>query len=224
MGAIGFSLGTTLMVVLGVTWSWLIVLVGLLVGVALAALAIVGDLPLLVLAVLGAFAGASVTITGLLLLGGTLGSDDLAATSTTTGFELGTFWTIAYLLLAVAGLSAQLASADARDGAACAGPGAVAPLGPPDRRSATCPRCSVRRRPRRAEPATAAAVGDRVPLPGVWGALLLAWASFTPSLLPRGPITQGIVGGISAAIGYGLGLWPPPCGAPSRTVRPARGR
>jgi uncharacterized membrane protein len=47
---------------------------------------------------------------------------------------------------------------------------------------------------------------DRWPLPGVWGALLLAWLSFTPSLLPRGPITQGIIGGISAAIGYGLGL------------------
>jgi uncharacterized membrane protein len=43
-------------------------------------------------------------------------------------------------------------------------------------------------------------------LPGVWGALLLAWLSFTPSLLPRGPVTQGIVGGISGAIGYGLGV------------------
>jgi uncharacterized membrane protein len=43
-------------------------------------------------------------------------------------------------------------------------------------------------------------------LPGVWGALVLGLLSFTPSLLPRGPITQGIVGGISAAIGYGLGL------------------
>jgi uncharacterized membrane protein len=47
---------------------------------------------------------------------------------------------------------------------------------------------------------------DLWPLPGVWGALLLGWLSFSPSLLPRGPITQGIVGGISAAIGYGLGL------------------
>ncbi|MFP4233420.1 MAG: alpha/beta hydrolase [Nitriliruptoraceae bacterium] len=43
-------------------------------------------------------------------------------------------------------------------------------------------------------------------LPGVWGGLLLAWASFTPSLLPRGPITQGIIAGISAAIGYGVGV------------------
>jgi uncharacterized membrane protein len=43
-------------------------------------------------------------------------------------------------------------------------------------------------------------------LPGVWGGLALAWLSFTPSLLPRGAITQGIVGGISAAIGYGFGV------------------
>jgi hypothetical protein len=116
MGAIGFSLGTTLMVVLGVTWSWAIILVGLVVGVALAALAIVGDLPLLILAVLGAFAGASVVITGLLLLLGQLGSDDLAATSTSTTLELGWWWTLGYLLLAVAGLSAQLTSAEVRRG------------------------------------------------------------------------------------------------------------
>jgi uncharacterized membrane protein len=40
--------------------------------------------------------------------------------------------------------------------------------------------------------------------PGVWGGLAF-WSSFTPSLLPRGASTQGIVGGMSAAIGYGLG-------------------
>jgi uncharacterized membrane protein len=45
-----------------------------------------------------------------------------------------------------------------------------------------------------------------VVLPGVWGGLVLARSSFTPSLLPRGAITQGIVGGISAAIGYGAGV------------------
>jgi uncharacterized membrane protein len=43
-------------------------------------------------------------------------------------------------------------------------------------------------------------------LPGVWGAVLLTWASFTPSLLPRGAVTQGVVAGISAAIGYGIGV------------------
>ncbi|MFE7598713.1 alpha/beta hydrolase [Streptomyces sp. NPDC057494] len=43
-------------------------------------------------------------------------------------------------------------------------------------------------------------------LPGCWGALLLACLSFTPSLLPRGGILQGLICGISAAIGYGLGV------------------
>ncbi|SBT93004.1 Uncharacterized membrane protein [Streptomyces sp. DI166] len=46
----------------------------------------------------------------------------------------------------------------------------------------------------------------RVTLPGCWGALLLACLSFTPSLLPRGGVLQGLICGISAAIGYGLGV------------------
>ncbi|MFJ7165136.1 alpha/beta hydrolase [Streptomyces globosus] len=46
----------------------------------------------------------------------------------------------------------------------------------------------------------------RAALPGCWGALALACLSFTPSLLPRGGVLQGVVAGISAAIGYGLGV------------------
>ena len=43
-------------------------------------------------------------------------------------------------------------------------------------------------------------------LPGCWGAVIFAALSFTPSLLPRGGLLQGIVCGINAAIGYGLGV------------------
>jgi hypothetical protein len=116
MGAIGFALGTTVMVALGVTWSWAIVTAGVVAAVALAALAIAGDLPLVILAVLGALAGASVAITGLLLLVGTLGREDLAETATSATLELDWWWTAAYLLLAVAGLAAQLASVEVRRG------------------------------------------------------------------------------------------------------------
>ncbi|WP_200146765.1 MULTISPECIES: alpha/beta hydrolase [Streptomyces] len=46
----------------------------------------------------------------------------------------------------------------------------------------------------------------RLTLPGCWGALLFACLSFTPSLLPRGGVLQGLICGINAAIGYGLGV------------------
>jgi uncharacterized membrane protein len=45
-----------------------------------------------------------------------------------------------------------------------------------------------------------------VTLPGCWGALIFACLSFTPSLLPRGGLIQGVISGITAAIGYGLGV------------------
>jgi uncharacterized membrane protein len=80
-----------------------------------------------------------------------------------------------------------------------------------------------------AEPAGAVAVGDPAPaaataeaagasaagkrrrwfrytLPGAGGALLFTCLAFTPSLLPRSPVVQGLVCGISAAIGYGVGV------------------
>jgi uncharacterized membrane protein len=41
---------------------------------------------------------------------------------------------------------------------------------------------------------------------GTVGALLLGYASFTPSLMPRSWLLQGIIAGISAATGYGLAV------------------
>ena len=46
-----------------------------------------------------------------------------------------------------------------------------------------------------------------VTLPSCWGAIIFACLSFTPSLLPRGGLIQGIICGITTAIGYGLGVW-----------------
>ncbi|MEE6175915.1 alpha/beta hydrolase [Mycobacterium sp. 050134] len=37
--------------------------------------------------------------------------------------------------------------------------------------------------------------------------LVFVWCSMTPSLLPRGALFQGLVSGISGAIGYGLGVF-----------------
>ena len=37
-------------------------------------------------------------------------------------------------------------------------------------------------------------------------AVIFAWISLTPTLLPRGPVFQGVVGGASAAVGYAIGV------------------
>src|SRR3954447_20987362 len=63
--------------------------------------------------------------------------------------------------------------------------------------------------PEAAQPDTAPRHHPRllyVTLPGLWGALIASCLSFTPSLLPRTGIVQGLVWGISAAIGYGFGV------------------
>ncbi|HLS44991.1 MAG TPA: alpha/beta-hydrolase family protein [Ornithinicoccus sp.] len=43
-------------------------------------------------------------------------------------------------------------------------------------------------------------------VPGCWVALLFACLSFVPSLIPRPPLFQGAITGVSAVIGYGLGV------------------
>jgi hypothetical protein len=116
MGAIGFALGTTAVVALGVTWSWVIVLAGVAVAVLLALTAIVGDLPLVILALLGALAGSTTILAGVMLLTGVVDSPDFAAPGTTQALQLGWWWTAAYLGLAVVGLIVQLRSAEARRG------------------------------------------------------------------------------------------------------------
>jgi uncharacterized membrane protein len=45
----------------------------------------------------------------------------------------------------------------------------------------------------------------RYPWSGTLGAVLLGSSSLTPSLLPRGWLLQGLIAGLTAAIGYGVG-------------------
>ena len=48
--------------------------------------------------------------------------------------------------------------------------------------------------------------GSGTRCPGAWVAVVFACLSFTPSLVPRPGAFQGVVCGITAAIGYGLGV------------------
>ncbi len=116
MGSIGFALGTTGMAALGVRWSWLVVLAGLAIGLLLAILAIAGDLPMVILVVLGAFAGASAAVAGVLLLAGMLAAGDLTSPQTTRALDLGWPWTVLYVGIAAAGILTQLRTPGARRG------------------------------------------------------------------------------------------------------------
>ena len=115
MAAIGFVLASSLLVALGVTWSWVIVLVGVVVGVLLAVAAIMADLPMMVLTVLSALAGASVIVAGVMLLVGTIDSSQLGDGKSTLLFEDNPWWYAVYLVLAVIGVVAQVRSADRMD-------------------------------------------------------------------------------------------------------------
>jgi hypothetical protein len=111
MSAIGFTLGTGAMVALGLTWSWLIVVIGFTCGVLLAIAAIAADLPMMLLVILSALAGAVTIIGGLMLVFGAIGLGDLAA-STTDRLHDSWGWYLAYVTLVVAGLVVQLRGLD----------------------------------------------------------------------------------------------------------------
>jgi hypothetical protein len=114
MIGIGFVLGTSLMVALGVTWSWLIVLGGVVMAVALAFVAIAGDLPMVLLTVLTALAGASVIVGGLMLLFGTFDTEDISIGTTTDYAADDWWWFVIYGGLVVGGIVAQFTDVDRR--------------------------------------------------------------------------------------------------------------
>jgi len=114
MTGIGFVLGTSLMVALGVTWNWVIVLSGVVLAVVLAFVAIAGDLPMVLLTVLTALAGASTIIGGLMLLFGTVDVDDFDIGITTKYIADDWWWFVIYGGLVVAGIIAQFTDVDRR--------------------------------------------------------------------------------------------------------------
>lgn len=107
MASIGFALGTALMVALGVTWNWVLILVGVVVGVLLAAAAIMANLPAILLVVLSALGGSTAIVGGVMLLVGTIALDDFSRASVTSTMGNDWWWYIAYLVLVIAGVFAQ---------------------------------------------------------------------------------------------------------------------
>ena len=108
MASIGFTLGSGLVVALGIDWTWVAVLVGVLVGALLGVGALVVDMPMLVLVVLSAAAGAVGMVTGFMLITGALDSATCTDGNFTSGVDDDWWWYAAVVVLAIAGVLSQI--------------------------------------------------------------------------------------------------------------------
>ena len=116
MASIGFALGTTIMAALGVTWTWVVILVGVIAGIMLAGVALASNMPLVILLVLSAFGGASAIVMGIMLLVGTVNSDQFTRAQATHHMQTSWWWYALYLVLAVIGMAAQFQFLDSLRG------------------------------------------------------------------------------------------------------------
>jgi hypothetical protein len=111
MAAFGFAIGSGLVVALGIDWNWVAVLVGLAVGALVGVVSVVGNMPMIVLVVFGAFAGAVGVTAGVMLLVGSLNSADFTQGAFTDAVQDGWGWYLMVLVLAAAGIAVQAAQA-----------------------------------------------------------------------------------------------------------------
>jgi hypothetical protein len=110
LSSLGFLLGSALMVGLGVTWSWLIILVSLIIAVAFALVAIATDFPRILLIVVSAVAGATAVVGGLMLFFGAVDSAELTRADVVDRVDDSVGWWLGYTVLVVAGVVAQSAT------------------------------------------------------------------------------------------------------------------
>lgn len=115
MSAIGFVIATSALVALGVTWNWLIVFLGVALGVLMAFVAIVTDLPMVLLTVLTALAGSSVVVGGVMLVAGTIDNTQLSERTTTEVLTDDPWWYLLFVVVAIAGIVVQIRAADRLD-------------------------------------------------------------------------------------------------------------
>jgi len=108
MAGIGFTIGTSLMAAAGVGSPVATVAVGLVAGALLAVIAIATDLPAVILVVLTALAGASVTVTGVMVIAGSVGLNRLTVEGVTAEMGRGWWWYVLYAGLALLGIVTQL--------------------------------------------------------------------------------------------------------------------
>jgi hypothetical protein len=107
MATFGFAIGSGLVVAVGIDWNWVAVLVGLVMGAVLGLVSVVGNMPMVVLAVFSSVAGAVSVVAGLMLLVGSLNSADFTEGTVTAAVRDSWWWYLLLLVLALIGIVVQ---------------------------------------------------------------------------------------------------------------------
>lgn len=112
-GSVGALIGTGLMRAIGLDATWWLWIVGLVVGVLFALAALMLNLPVYIVLVNSAFAGAAAAVTGLLLVLDQVNFADLGEGPAWATLRLGWFWGLVWLVVGVVGMLVQLRTLNA---------------------------------------------------------------------------------------------------------------
>lgn len=113
MTSVGFVIGSGLVVALGVDWSWVAVIVGVLVGAIVCVASILVNLPAVVLTAVGAIGGAIAVVAGLMLVTGAMDSADFTRDAFADRVHDDWWWYVVFVALALGGTISQLRGASA---------------------------------------------------------------------------------------------------------------
>lgn len=104
---VGYAVTVATLTALGSDWSGWSVVVGSAVGLTLGVLCVVADLPTFLLTVLTSLAGSATALTGVVLLGQSIGVTDLTSGATLGRIPARGAWAVAWLLLSLVGVVVQ---------------------------------------------------------------------------------------------------------------------
>jgi hypothetical protein len=107
MGAAGFAIGSGIVVAIGIDWNWVAVLVGLAVGILVGLVSVFTNVPMIMLVFIGSIAGAVGVTGGLMLLVGSLNTDDFNRGDFTDTVSNSFGWSLLLLVLAIGGIVTQ---------------------------------------------------------------------------------------------------------------------
>jgi hypothetical protein len=113
MTSVGFAIGSGLVVALGIDWSWVAVVVGVLVGAIVCVASILVNLPAVVLTTLSAIGGAIAVVAGLMLVTGAMNSADFTGDAFADQVHDDWWWYLAVVVLALVGTINQMRDASA---------------------------------------------------------------------------------------------------------------